>query len=102
MNSGIPLDETKHNITNWLITRIENLLPEPCSICAEEYCVKFGTQPPICIFLCGQSIHESSYRGKKAKYKDTANYKRISLIMFILRVPCNCLVRKYIILDHQP
>ena len=56
MNNGVPLDETNHNITNWLITRIENVLPDTCSICVE-----FGTQPSMCCFLCGQGIHEKCH-----------------------------------------
>ena len=31
VKNGVPADETKHNITNWLITRTENLLAETCS-----------------------------------------------------------------------
>ena len=46
------------NINN-LICRIQNLLPDTCSICKEKYRVKIGDTPLLSCAICGQEVHKS-------------------------------------------
>ena len=40
-----------------LIYRIENLLPEQCKHCKEEYCNRIGDVPLLSCHVCGQGAH---------------------------------------------
>ena len=40
-----------------LICRIQNLLPDECSMCGQEYCVALGDTPLLSCAICGQGSH---------------------------------------------
>ena len=48
---------TKPTCINNLICRIQNLLPDTCNICKEEYCVKLDETPLLLCEICGQGSH---------------------------------------------
>ena len=48
------------NIHN-LICRIQNLLPERCSICNESYCVRLEDNPLLQCVMCGQDVHRQCF-----------------------------------------
>ena len=55
LNEGKPVENlTKPNITNWIITRIENYLPETCVVCDQSYHVVFGDKPAMECFICAR------------------------------------------------
>ena len=62
LNYGTPVDYKKPDMTNWIISRIENFLPQVCSTCQDEYCVEFGHRPALECFLCHQGIHDECYK----------------------------------------
>lgn len=43
---------------NTQICRIQNLLPDKCSICTEEFCVTLGQTPLLSCAICGQGSHD--------------------------------------------
>ena len=47
----------KHELVTKLICRIQNLLPEKCSLCSEVYCVKNHDKPFLPCSKCGQEAH---------------------------------------------
>ena len=54
-------DYTKPNLVNWIITRIENFLPETCSTCEKKYCIDFGEKTHLMCFICGQGAHDECF-----------------------------------------
>ena len=48
------------NITS-LICRIQNLLPDECSICHNTYCFKIDDIPLLACVFCGQEVHRKCY-----------------------------------------
>ncbi|CAI9715633.1 KAG0712776.1hypothetical protein GWK47_017709 [Octopus vulgaris] len=64
LNDGVQVELTKPNLTNWIIARIENFLPETCKMCDKQYCITFGQKPALACFICGQGIHEACYLKK--------------------------------------
>ena len=47
----------KMTCTNSLICRIQNLLPDTCNLCENEYCVKRDEISLIICEICGQGSH---------------------------------------------
>ena len=56
---GVPGSEkySKPAIINKLITRIQSLFPDECSICSQEYVVKLDETVLLSCSICGQGIH---------------------------------------------
>ena len=48
---------TKPACINTVICRIQNLLPDICNICHEEYCVKLSEKSLLTCEICGQGSH---------------------------------------------
>ena len=66
--NDLPMDLTKSNLANWIITRLENFLPETCTTCQEKYCTQFGDKPILECFICRQGIHGACYRNKMSNH----------------------------------
>ena len=56
---NVPNEEEylKGELVTKLICRIQNLLPEKCSLCSEVYCVKKHDKPFLPCSKCGQEAH---------------------------------------------
>ena len=52
----------KSDVVHELICRIQNLLPEECLICKEQYCLKKDDPRILPCKRCGQDIHKSCIR----------------------------------------
>ena len=48
----------KHELVTNLICRIQNLLPEKCSLCSETYCIQKDDKPFLPCSKCGQEVHK--------------------------------------------
>ncbi len=69
LNLGKAVSLNKSDIANYIITKIENLLPETCSMCKDTYCMEFGSKPILQCLLCSQGIHEQCLREKNKQEK---------------------------------
>ena len=54
-------DYLKSSNVHNLICRIQNLLPERCSICNESYCVRLEDNPLLQCVMCGQDVHRQCF-----------------------------------------
>ena len=55
-------DQERHNkpqLVHNLIVRIQNLFPDTCGLCKEEYCVNLEDDPLLSCEICGQGSHDS-------------------------------------------
>ena len=50
-------DYKKDTCVNALICRIQNLFPDDCVFCKEEYCIKLTDTPLLSCKICGQGEH---------------------------------------------
>ena len=50
-------DYKKDTCVNALICRIQNLFPDDCVFCKEEYCIKLTDTPLLSCKICGQGAH---------------------------------------------
>ena len=51
----------KGTLVDSFINRIQNLFPEICQICKEEYCHTLTDEPFLSCKLCGQEVHQACY-----------------------------------------
>ena len=51
-------DFTKEACVTAMICRIQNLLPDQCHLCKEQYCINITDTPLISCALCGQGTHD--------------------------------------------
>ena len=58
---GVPGSEvfTASSITNKLISRIQNLMPDMCPTCNEAYSVELDEKPLVSCCMCGQGAHRT-------------------------------------------
>ena len=49
----------KPAIIHNLLCRIQNLLPDICKVCGEEYCIDVDDSPLLPCTICGQDVHRS-------------------------------------------
>ena len=52
----------KPKIVHFLICKIQNLLPDTCQICNEEYVSRLDDMPFLACEICGQEVHKQCYR----------------------------------------
>ena len=53
----------KESVAHNLICRIENLLPDKCGICEQNYCINKDEPTFLPCKKCGQEAHRECYRG---------------------------------------
>ena len=58
LNVPDDVEYLKHELVTNLICRIQNLLPEKCSICSETYCIQNDDKPFLPCSKCGQEAHK--------------------------------------------
>ena len=58
LNVPDDVEYLKHELVINLICRIQNLLPEKCSICSETYCIQKDEKPFLPCSKCGQEAHK--------------------------------------------
>ena len=54
-----PSEYSKEGLVTAVICRIQNLLPDKCNLCNEQYCVKLSDTPLLSCYKCGQGTHDS-------------------------------------------
>lgn len=57
LGQGDMSDYTKEACVNALICRVQNLFPDQCSFCEEQYCNKPTDSPLLACKICGQGVH---------------------------------------------
>ena len=65
---------------NSLICRLQNLLPDECSICKEAYCIKIDDIPLLACAFCGQEVHRECYLqllGATTMDYDTKSFQKV-------------------------
>ena len=53
--------KTKKPLAQLIICRIQNLLPENCTICSERYRISINEEPLLDCAICGQGVHKSCW-----------------------------------------
>ena len=53
--------------------RVQNLLPDTCNLCKQNYCVKIGDKPILSCARCGQGCHNSCVLQLIGKTEDDLN-----------------------------
>lgn len=53
--------KTKKPLAHLIICRIQNLLPENCSLCDERYRIKLDETPLLECAICGQGVHKQCW-----------------------------------------
>ena len=51
-------DFTKDACVTAMICRIQNLLPDQCNLCKEQYCINITDTPLLSCVVCGQGTHD--------------------------------------------
>ena len=51
-------DYTKEACITALICRVQNLFPDQCSFCREQYCIRLTDNPLLSCQICGQGAHD--------------------------------------------
>ena len=54
-------DKTKPKLIHLIICKVQNLLPDTCQICKEDYVSKLGDDPFLPCEICGQEAHKPCY-----------------------------------------
>lgn len=62
LNYGTSIDLKKLELSNFIIRKVENFLPEECTMCNEKYQIQFGKIPALTCLLCGQGVHQECYQ----------------------------------------
>ena len=55
------MDKTKKSLAHLIICRIQNLLPDNCTICEERYRINLFDKPILECAVCGQGVHEKCW-----------------------------------------
>ena len=53
--------KTKKSLAHLIVCRIQNLLPENCSLCDERYRIKLSETPLLECAVCGQGVHKQCW-----------------------------------------
>jgi hypothetical protein len=56
-----PTSNKKEAIIHEIICRIQNLLPDTCSVCTEVYKIDINDPPYISCDMCGQEVHKECF-----------------------------------------
>ena len=67
----------KPTIINNLICRVQNLLPDCCSICNESYSIRNGDHPFLECVVCGQEVHKPCIVNILGEDTDAANIQQL-------------------------
>ena len=86
---------TKDIVAHHLLCRIQNLLPDTCSICQETYIFELNDTPLLECAICGQEVHRTCFINllgaanidiDKETFKDHYNPLKIDGIHYICRI----------------
>ena len=101
-------DYMKSDVVHELICRIQNLLPDECSICKEQYCVKKDDPRILPCKRCGQDIHKSCIRNilgiDEENLSSTEIYKLINPfgLSFLYYLCGNCEKSLFVVEEQVP
>ena len=58
---GMPgMNQYRHDaLPHELVCRVQNLLPDTCNLCKQNYCIKIEDKPILSCVKCGQGCHNS-------------------------------------------
>ena len=58
---GVPgMNQYRHDaLPHELVCRVQNLLPDTCSLCKQNYCISLEDKPILSCVKCGQGCHNS-------------------------------------------
>ena len=87
-------DYTKEGIVKNLISRIENLLPDTCLICNNEYTIKLDDPPILPCEKCGQESHLDCLKATLGNLEEELTQESVKALVNPFNLPgwsFNCL-----------